>query len=154
MLIQAALPDARYGFFLAKQCSFKGPPGELTLELVEASRLPSIQGDSLVATATVTGRNRSGASAVMANAVYEEVAGRLCWQLYRFNALGLLRPGSYILGPPDGPHGFTSETFARERPHMLSQAIHVFRTTRVPLDPEVIVELYSEALTMRRGPTR
>ncbi len=85
----------------------------------------------------------------LANIVSEMVEGRIEWHLCRFTASPLVR--SYPYGPIDMEHGFNRIVFAKERGFMLRRAMHIWTMRKEALTPEILLNLYREAMALPAG---
>jgi hypothetical protein len=86
-----------------------------------------------------------------ANLVYEQVGGRLAWQIYRFSGGGY--PDRYRrYGPCWRTHGLSEAVFFehRERMQMIQPAMfHPWTKTVTLLTAETLLGLFQEAVDLR-----
>jgi serine/threonine protein kinase len=82
---------------------------------------------------------------IMANLAYEQDSEGFRWNVYRFEAMAFLKPGTYGLGPPNIQHGFNKHDFLSERPQMQRSGMHIWTKTIFRLTPEALVALAAEA---------
>jgi hypothetical protein len=86
-----------------------------------------------------------------ANLVYEQVADRLGWQVYRFR-IGMAPPHKYTFGPYGRTHGLRQSDFFGQwgRYFMVHPAsFHSWQKAVVLLTPEALLELFREAVDLQ-----
>jgi hypothetical protein len=112
---------------------------------------PAVDDTMILACAVIIANRRRRGGLNAANLVYEQVEGRLEWQIYRFRATGLTAPDSYKFGPPDCTHGFIYDHFFGEggRRFMLHPALHVWQKSVEKLTRGSLLGLFGEAVDLR-----
>jgi hypothetical protein len=122
----------------------------LRIELWEGIPLREpVQGDTMILAGYAVITNPSYSTEVnAANIVYEQVADRLAWQIYRFRN-SAVPPDKYHLGPYGRTHGLKYQDFVRERSRMLHPGMYIWTKTVTMLTAETFLELFQEAVDLR-----
>jgi hypothetical protein len=123
----------------------------LRIDTWEQGAYGAVPGDTmLLACAVVITNRRYDREVNAANLVYERIGDRLGWQVYRFRP-GMVAPDKYPYGPYGRTHGLSYDDFFGKwgRPFMVNPAMHVWQKSVVQLTPEILLELFREAVDLK-----
>jgi hypothetical protein len=112
----------------------------------------AVPGDTMILAGEVVIMNRRfNRELNAANLVYEQVADRLGWQVYRFRPGMVAAPDKYQFGPYGRTHGLSHEDFFGRwgRHFMVHSAMHAWQKAVVPLTAETLLDLFREAVDLR-----
>jgi hypothetical protein len=123
----------------------------LRIDTWEQGAYGAIAGDTMIlACAVVIMNRRYDRELNAANLVYEQIGGRLGWQVYRFRS-GMVPPDKYPYGPYGRTHGLSHEDFFGKwgRYFMVNPAMHVWQKAVVQLTAESLLDVFKEAVDLR-----
>ncbi|MEX1046988.1 MAG: serine/threonine-protein kinase [Actinomycetota bacterium] len=142
--IAQAISNVDYGWE-ASVIEIRGAFAEVTIIVKTVSGLmPDDTDDGALAWGEVTLKGRHYPERIAANIVLEDVDGRIAWVLYRFVPNKTVH--NYPFGSRDNLHGLQEHDFRKHRQFMRDNVTHVFDTRRILLTPQLLKELYAEAL--------
>lgn len=113
--------------------------------------MPDVPDDTMFLAGEISISNRRFENGLrVANLAYENVDGRFGWQVYQFQRGAFAQ--NYLYGPVSRPHGLAAADFLnpKQRYFMVHPAMHVWTKTTVVLTEDTVLELFDEALTLKR----